>query len=106
MEIVRNIAPCDILFIAQPPKADSLVAMDVKPLLPALPAHLASEEAEKSGTKATDRLDSCSPIGVEDKFRRNDELYDNHPLDCARDEPGRDYMRTSWKLAGRYEAGQ
>jgi len=47
MEMLRTIAPCDILFITQPPKADLLVAMDMKPLLPALLAHLASEEGEE-----------------------------------------------------------
>jgi len=48
--------------------------MEIKPVLKALPAHLASQEWEKSRAKAADRLDSCSPIGVEDKFRRNDGL--------------------------------
>jgi GTP-dependent phosphoenolpyruvate carboxykinase len=80
--------------------------MEIKPVLKALPAHLASEEWEKSRTKAADRLDSCCPIGVEDKFRRNDTLEHSHPLDCARDKRGCEYMCTSWELAGPYEAGQ
>jgi hypothetical protein len=89
---------CSGQALSLPNRPDSLVAMDVKPLLPALLAHLASEEAEESRTKAADRLDSC--------FRRNDTLEHSHPLDCARDKLGCDYMCTSWKLAGRYEAGQ
>jgi hypothetical protein len=48
MEMVRNIAPYNILFITQPPKPDSLVSMEVKPVLLALPAHLASEDGEKA----------------------------------------------------------
>jgi hypothetical protein len=54
MEMVRSIAPYDLLFVTQPPKLvlrlpkepDSLVSMELKPVLLALPAHLASEEGE------------------------------------------------------------
>jgi hypothetical protein len=47
MGMVRNIAPYDILFITQPPKPVSLVSQGVKPLFPALPAYLASEQGKK-----------------------------------------------------------
>ena len=48
----------------------------------------------KSSNEAADPMDSCSPIGVEDKFRRNDEL------------PGCGYMYASWKLVLRQETEQ
>jgi len=64
MEMVRSIAPYDLLFVTQPPKLvlslpnepDSSVSMEVKPLLPALPANLASEEGEEA--KSSNKLGS------------------------------------------------